>query len=65
MIVRFTTGSHFSPTVQSQVDIFRNKTQMRKKNPFFTGLEPLDISAKNAARMVEENGGEKVTIVFY
>lgn len=64
MIVKFTTGNHFSPDVRSRVDIFRNKTQMRREKPFFTGLEPLDISAKNAARMVKENGGEKVTIVF-
>lgn len=64
MIVRFTTGTHFSPSVQSQTEIFRNRSQMRKGKPIFTGLEPLDLSVRNTACMLKEQGAKEVDIEF-
>lgn len=64
MIVRFTTGKQFSPQIQARVDIFRNRNQMKKDNPIYTGLEPLKLSAQNAASKVKFEGEKEVDIIF-
>ncbi len=64
MIVKFTTGNHFSPNVQCQVDIYRNRNQMKNDKPIYRGLEPLGLSARNAADKVRFEEQEKVTIIF-
>lgn len=64
MIVRFTTGNHFSPQVDTRVDIFTSRNQMKKDKPIYTGFEPLKISAQNAACMLKARGGKEAEIIF-
>ena len=64
LIVAFTTGTEFNPHVRSTVCVFRNRSQMKKNKPFYTGLEPLSISARNVASMVQAQGENQVEIDF-
>ena len=64
MIVRFTTGQEFAPGIQARVDIFRDRRQMKQNNSIYTGLEPLNISARNAALKVKFEGAKEVDIIF-
>ena len=64
MIVKFTTGNHFSPDIQCQTDIYRNKSRMKRDESIYTGLESLRPSAQNAARKVQFEGQESVTVIF-